>query len=159
MDFIISELPHTVFGWLGLLIGIVALGFLAYIFYNRNKDGADDRLIGILKETVEALEKKVDDQKKDHDDQVGQLTKKIDELTEKVEELDRENHTLVKVLQGRDEATLEFQKQMLEAVKIGMETNGLAKETSKRVADLIDIMSKHLVAVEKRQKEEHDDQA
>jgi len=153
---LITSLPTSPIGWIGLALGAIACGFVAYLFYNRQRDGADDRLIGILKETVEALEKKVDDQKREHDETVGTLTKKIDDLTRKVDDLERENGTLIEVLQGRDKATLEFQKQMLEAVKISMETNGLAKETASKIQDLIEIMAKHLAAVQKAQDEEAD---
>lgn len=152
-DFI-ATLPNSPIGWIGLALAAIACGFTAYLFYNRQKDGADDRLIGILKQTVDALEKKVDDQKIEHDSTVLTLTKKIDDLTKKVDDLERENETLVHVLQGRDKATLEFQKQMLEAVKISMETNGLAKETSQKVGELVDVMMKHLEVVEKNQKAE-----
>lgn len=151
MEAFITALPNNAIGWAGLVIAMIASGFAAYLFYSRQKDGADDRLINILKETVDALEKKVDDQKKEYDNTVGSLTKKIDDLTEKVDELEKENATLIEVLQGRDKATLEFQKQMLEAVKIGMETNGLAKETAHKLGELIDTMKEHLSAVQSAQ--------
>lgn len=156
MPELIASLPSSPIGWIGLVVAAIACGFAAYLFYNRQRDGADDRLIGILKETVDALEKKVDDQKIEHDTTVLTLTKKIDDLTKKVDDLERENETLVHVLQGRDKATLEFQKQMLEAVKISMETNGLAKETSQRVGELVEVMTKHLEMVSKRQKDEEE---
>lgn len=122
------------------MIAALAGGFTAYMFYNKNKDGADDRLINILKETVDALEEKVNKQSTD----IAALTKKVDEL-------EKENETLIEVLQGRDKNTLEFQKQMLEAVRIGMETNGLAKETAHKLGELIDTMKEHLDAVGRQQ--------
>lgn len=133
----ISQLPNSPIGWIGLIIAAIAGGAGAYIVYNKQKDGADDRLINILKGTVDALEEKVNKQSED-----------IKALTEKVDDLERENETLVEVLQGRDKSTLEFQRQMLEAMRIGMETNGLAKETSNSLNRLTDLISAHIVAIE-----------
>lgn len=133
----LSQLPNSPIGWIGLTIAAIVGGFTAYMFYNKNKDGADDRLINILKGTVDALEEKVNKQSAD-----------IEALTEKLNELEKENETLVEVLQGRDKSTLEFQKQMLEAMRIGMETNGLAKETATSLNRLTDLISAHIVAIE-----------
>lgn len=133
----LSQLPNSPIGWIGLTIAAIVGGFTAYMFYNKNKDGADDRLINILKETVDQLEEKVNKQSED-----------IKTLTIKLDELERENETLVEVLQGRDKSTLEFQRQMLEAMRIGMETNGLAKETSMSLNRLTDLISAHIVAIE-----------
>lgn len=148
MENFLTSLPTSPIGWIGLGIGAVATAFAAYLWYNRQKDGADDRLINILKETVDALETKVDKQKTEHDENVEELTKKIDDLTVKVEELEQENGRLVEILQGRDKATLEFQKQMLQAVQLSMETNGLAKETALAIHKLTDLISAHIVAIE-----------
>jgi len=133
----LSQLPNSPIGWIGLTIAAIVGGFTAYMFYNKNKDGADDRLINILKGTVDALEEKVNKQSAD-----------IEALTEKLNELEKENETLVEVLQGRDKSTLEFQKQVLEAMRIGMETNGLAKETATSLNRLTDLISAHIVAIE-----------
>jgi len=122
------------------VLAAIAGGFSAYIIYNRNKDGSDDRLIGILQKTVDELEKKVNKQSDD-----------IESLTKKVDELERENETLIEVLQGRDKSTLEFQRQMLEAMRIGMETNGLAKETASSLNRLTDLISAHIVAIESQE--------
>lgn len=132
---------------LGIIIsaGVILTGVVLGILYiagiwKKGKDGEDDRLINILKETVDALEIKVNKQTDD-----------IEQLTKKVDELEKENTTLIRVLQGRDDATLTFQQQMLDTIKISMETNGLAKETSTKLSQLIDVMSEHLKAVESRQ--------
>lgn len=107
---------------LGLIIafGGIFAGAVIGFFYiagliKKNKDADGDKLVGILKETVDALEEKVDNQKKDHDEMVTELTGKVDTLTEKVEHLEKENETLRGVLQGRDDATQEFYKKALEA--------------------------------------------
>jgi antitoxin component HigA of HigAB toxin-antitoxin module len=142
---------------IGGILAVVIVGVMYTLgLWSGKKDNADDRLIGILKETVDALQVQVDNQKKEHDETVEALTKKIDTLTLKVDDLERENGTLIEVLQGRDKNTLEFQKQMLEAMKIGMETNGLAKQTSERLTELVTIMGDHLKAVGKQQSTDAD---
>lgn len=145
MDFF-TDVPTSLFGWVAMLIAIIGAGFAAYLAYNRNRDGSDDRLINILKQTVDALEEKVNKQSED-----------IEALTRKVDDLERENGTLIEVLQGRDKATLDFQRQMLETVKISMETNGLAKESHQKISELIEIMGRHIEIVGKRQDQERED--
>jgi len=138
---------------IGGILAVASVGGL-YVagLIKGKKDEADDRLINILQETVNALEEKVNKQKEDHDTEVGKLNEKIDKLTTKVSELEKENETLIEVLQGRDKSTLEFQKQMLDAMRVGMETNGLAKDTATKLQHLIDLMGQHIVAVEANQK-------
>lgn len=137
MDFLITELPNSAIGWIGLLIGAVAIGFMAYLAYNRNRDGADDRLIKILQTTVEEMEKKVDSQGEE-----------IEELTLKVAALTTTNETLTRILQGRDENTQRFQAEVLAAVKIGGDTNEIAKRNEVSLGKLTDLISAHIVAME-----------
>lgn len=120
------------------MAGCAVLALAAYKYYNSNKDGADDRLINILKGTVDELDKKVNKQTTD-----------IETLTKKVGELEKENETLVKVLQGRDEATILFQRQMLEMVRVAIETNGLAKQTHDSLQNLMDVIREHLEKTKK----------
>lgn len=143
MELFLNTIPGIIIT-IGGILAVAIVGVMYIVgMWSGKKDNADDRLINILKNTVDELEKTVEKQTID-----------IEKLTLKVNDLDRENKTLIEVLQGRDKNTLEFQKQMLEAVRIGMETNGLAKETSRKIGDLVDIMGKHLKAVEGSQKEE-----
>lgn len=133
----LSQLPNSPIGWIGLTIAAIAGGAGAYVVYNRNKDGSDDRLIGILQKTVDELEKKVNKQDVD-----------IQALTTKVADLKSTNDTLTKVLQGRDEATLAFQSKVLEAVALAHETNGTTKALEKSMGKLTDLISAHIVAIE-----------
>jgi len=126
---------------IGLLIATCGGVVTAYMLYMKNRDGADDRLINLLKGTVDELEKKV-----------NQQTENIDVLTRKMDELEHENELLIEVLQGRDKSTLEFQKQMLETMRVTMETNGLAKDTSTKIGELMGLMTSHLKIVEENQK-------
>ncbi len=143
MNEFLTQLPQSPIAWVGLIFATVGAGFAAYLVYTKQRDGVDDRLITLLKETVDALDEKVNKQSKD-----------IEELTTKVNDLEKENGTLIEILQGRDKNTLEFQKQMLETMRVVMETNCLAKHTSEKIGVLVDLMERHLNAVEMNQKRE-----
>lgn len=137
MENFFTTIPGIIISIAGSIAIIATAVFYAVGVFKGKSDNADDRLINILKETVDQLEIKVNQQSKD-----------IESLTRKVDELEKENGTLIEVLQGRDKNTLDFQKQMLEAMKIGMETNGLAKHTSEKLTELMGMMGDHLKAVE-----------
>lgn len=144
MEHFLSTIPGIILT-IGAIITVIVAGFL-YVagLYKNGKDGEDDRLINILKGTVEALEKKVDDQKKEHDDTVGSLTKKIDNLTAKVDNLEKENETLTKVLQGRDEQTQVFYKKAFEAMEISAKTFVLVEAMNKNHTDLMKMLVEKL---------------
>jgi predicted RNase H-like nuclease (RuvC/YqgF family) len=128
----------------GLIIagGIALYGLWDKSARERRKevDGNEDRLIDLLKQTVDQLETKVNKQTTD-----------IENLTKKVSDLERENETLIKVLQGRDDDTKKFQQQAFEAMKISRETHDivttLAKNmevTNNAITKLIDLIGKHV---------------
>jgi len=109
---------------------------------DRRKDGdqSEDRLIDLLKKTVDELEKKVNQQAAD-----------IKVITTKMQHLEKENQTLVKVLQGRDDATQQFYRQMLESIKVTQSTHDTVTTLAKSVQDtvtnmtrLIELLSRHL---------------
>jgi len=137
MEAFFTTIPGVIIAIAGSIAIIATAVFYGVGVFKGKSDNADDRLINILKETVDQLEIKVNQQSKD-----------IESLTKKVDELEKENGTLIEVLQGRDKNTLDFQRQMLEAMKIGMETNGLAKHTAEKLTELMDMMGDHLKAVE-----------
>ena len=136
----------------GSAFGVVVVGVLYLLgIIKGKKDGEDDRLIGLLKETVDALETKVNKQKQDHDHTATELTKKIDNLTVEVGKLKEENHTLRDVLQGRDEATRKFYAESLKAMSLAGETHTIVKElldtrteTNENIKALIDLISKQM---------------
>lgn len=76
-------------------------------------------LISILQQKIKALEDRV-------------TTTESDAKTAKEEaiKVKAENGTLREILQGRDAATIEFQKQAMEAMKVGYDTNKMAHENS-----------------------------
>jgi len=123
------------------VVGLIALwGIIDKQIRDRRKaalDGADD-VIGILKEKVQVLEDKVRDLEEERDEHTGQIR-----------ELKATNETLTKILQGRDEATLAFQREVLEAVKTIGEVQGIVCAVEKQIgtmAESIDRLSKAVEA-------------
>lgn len=96
----------------------------------READAADEKLIGRLKEIVEAQGKEID-------------ALKIDLQSNKVEtaKVLKENEVLTKILQGRDDRTKEYQ----EAGFAAMKTLG---ETHATVNKLVGLMERHLSHIE-----------
>lgn len=144
-----SQIPG---GQIVAMIVVIALGIAAAIYWlDRDRrsrkveeDGAEDRLINILKKTVDELEKKVNEQ-----------GDKIEALTKKVADLEEENETLVRVLQGRDEQTQKFYEQAFASMKVAAETNEIVKQlaqgitgTNKNIESMISLLSKHLDVVD-----------
>ena len=134
----------------GSVIGsiiIFVLGLSAAYYWfdkdrrNRRKDenDAEDRLIKLLKQTADEWELKFQLQEK-----------KIIELTKKVDELERENGTLIEILQGRDEQTKKFYEQAFESMKISKESHAILvqlaetkKDTNDNIKRLIDLLMKN----------------
>lgn len=138
--------PDSFLGWMGALAIIIAGGVAIYgqadrMWRDRKKtDGdADDRLINILKQTVEELTVKVETQ-----------NQKIADLTVKVDSLERDNKTLTTVLQGRDGQTIEFQKQVLAAVVKGNQTHEIVSSTNANVERLCKLMEAHMKVIESK---------
>ncbi len=108
MNQFLTELPNTFLGWV-TVIGLVVTGaFALFGVFDKMRRGREDeadengdRLISILQGTVEQLEKKVNKQTAD-----------IEELTGKVNLLSKENETLIKILQGKDERTIAIYKKI-----------------------------------------------
>lgn len=104
MENILTNLPFG--SWIMAAV-IFILGIAAaYYFFDKDRrarrieeDEAEDRLIKLLKATVEEFEGKLKAQ-----------DEKITSLTKKVEELEHDNDKLVEILQGRDGQTQQFYK-------------------------------------------------
>ena len=144
MSNVLSSLPGIVLS-AGSILGVIAIGILFVAgVWKKGKDGEDDRLINILKSTVDTLEKKVDDQKKNHDEILSNLTKNIHDLTVKVDNLERENETLTKVLQGRDEQTQNFYKKAFDAMEVANKTLILVETMNKNHTELMKMLVDHL---------------
>jgi len=144
MEHFLSTIPGIILT-IGAVLTVVIGGFL-YVagLWKNGKDGEDDRLINILKGTVDALEKKVDEQKKNHDEVLTKLTKEIGNLTTKVDNLEKENETLTKVLQGRDDQTQVFYKKAFEAMEVAAKTFSLVDTMNKNHTELMKMLVEHL---------------
>lgn len=132
MNFL-ETIPSAWIAWLSFA-GFVVMGALA-LYGNfdsrkreRQKDenATEDRVINLLKQEVEQLTKKVGEQGKD-----------IEKLTTKVTALERENETLVKVLQGRDEQTQKFYSDAYVAMKEIGEIGSIAKTNNELIQKLV----------------------
>lgn len=144
MQNFLSTIPGIIISIGGIAAVAVVGGLYVLGLIKGKKDTSDDRLINILEGTVKALEGKVDSQKKEHDDILVKLTKDIKNLTEKVEELEKENITLTKVLQGRDEQTQLFYKKAFEAIDVGNKTYALVETMNKNHTELMKMLVEHL---------------
>lgn len=109
-------------------------------------DGEEDRLINLLKQTVEGLTDRVNKQDQD----IKNQSEEIKNLSKKVGELEKENNLLVKVLQGRDEQTQQFYKKAYEAIDIVHQSHSLLNNVAKSlentgntISKLIELSAKH----------------
>lgn len=127
-----------------IVVGAVALwGVIDRKMRDRRKealDGAED-VIGILKEKVEALTTRVNDLEDEQEEHIRQIR-----------ELKATNETLTKILQGRDEATIAFQQQVLAAAKIAGDTNSMVKSVETQVGTMADAMTRLAEAIEGQRK-------
>lgn len=146
MENLFTTAPTTLMGWLGLItIAIFGIFALLNIFdkslnmRRRESDRVDQHLITSLQASVASLEKVIEEKSK-------QLT----EATIKMEKLITENETLKSVLQGRDNATVEFQKEGLKAMKKADTILKIAERTSKSVERLARSIDTHLERQETR---------
>jgi FtsZ-binding cell division protein ZapB len=137
MDFLLSQFPHTALGWGGLIIGLGFAAVAAYLTFKQYRGGQDDRLINILKDTVEELEKKVDQQDRD-----------IKLMQAQVSSLQTTNDTLTRVLQGRDTETIEFQRRVDGAVIASRDTNEKVTIMAEQMIKLMGILERHMTRLE-----------
>lgn len=151
METLFTSLPNTFLGWMAVItlfvVGSVAVyGLFDKQIRERRKDGnaSEDRLIDILKKTVDELETKVNKQTKD-----------IDELTTEVNKLRIDNEKYLSILQGRDAETKEFYKQAFESMKLAHDTHDVVTTLAKNMevannntTRLIDLLGRHIEAID-----------
>lgn len=144
MENIILALP---FGSVIMAFVLFALGVAAAYYFvdkdrrarRREENDAEDRLITLLKTTVTEFENKF----KAQDEKIAELTKKVDDL-------EKENGTLVEILQGRDEQTKLFYSRAFKSMEVSQETHKIVlklaesmSQTNQTVSRLFDLLSKH----------------
>lgn len=97
----------------------------------KEENAVEDRLISLMKQEREELNKRLDEQ-----DQV------ITELETKVDKMTHENELLIKVLQGKDEASKQYQKDAYVAMgKLDILLD-LAKVNNDNITKLISIIDR-----------------
>jgi len=138
-------LPTTASNWITAITIIILGGFALFSVFGKGvkekreeTDKADDRLINLLKSTVDALETKVKDLEASQQTTILELTR-----------IKTENEVMAKILQGRDAATLEFQKMTGESIKAVMQ---VVTDTNKNVEHLYGLLEEHFKSI----KNEHD---
>ena len=138
-----ATIPGIIVG-VGAVLSVASIGFLYVIGVIRGKkDNADDRLINILKTTVDELESKVNKQTTD-----------ISELTKEVHALKRDNEMLTKLLQGRDDQTQDFYKKGFAAMDTITQSHDILttmaesiKNTNVAMVKLIELLGKSVDVV------------
>ena len=129
----LEYLPKDIIGWTSL-IALFAVGVFAVLgafdkvknAARKETDETEDKLIRLLKDQVDALERKVLEQ----DTLIAQI--KI-----QMESLITENKTLREVLEGRDKTTKDYQAAGLKAMEAGKQILDIVINTDKNVAALI----------------------
>lgn len=140
----LESFPGTVAGWAGLLtiilVGVFALiGIFDKVRKQREEDAnkVDDRLIKLLKDQIEALERRV-----------TALDKELLETKTSLQTMQIENKTLRDVLQGRDGALQDYMKTGLSAMAEIHEVLKLTRENGKNIERLYKAIEKHLGKLE-----------
>lgn len=135
MDF----LPDTGAQWVAAISTILVGAFAIYAAFDKLKkerrkeaDTIDDRLITLLKSTVDALERRVKD-----------LEESQRQATIEMAKLRTENEVMTKLLQGRDSATIDYQKKGVEAIEMIKGTLAISQTTAKHVEDLYKLLESH----------------
>ncbi len=111
--------------------GLIILGAFSgmYLFSKALKqkrkeaDESDSRLVGLLKDTVDELERKVDN-----------LTKQQQENMDQIKRLSSDNEVITKIFQGRDSKSEEMYS--------------MVKATMENTTRLFELMSKHMTLTE-----------
>lgn len=128
----------------GIILGFFALavaGFFAVIGWldkkkkDRRKleDVTEDRVISLLQTEVGELSKKV-----------VTLEKREKELTTELHTVKGQNDQLIKIMQGRDDNTIMFQKKTLDAIAMSEETHKLVAQMAQSQNDFLNAVKNML---------------
>lgn len=119
----------------------------------KDQDDADTSVRDLLREEIEALNKKINRLTQMSEEQAFQ----IETLKKTQLELQRQNDIFTKIFQGRDEDAVAYRKEGRETMQrvkdlepIMIETNGNCKEVLKSIDKLYKAIEKHLEQLEKK---------
>lgn len=134
-----SFFPQTLGSWIFFLIGV--MGAVATFLSQRRKDvdTTEAKVILLYKEQLGLQDKKI-------------LTLQMNnEKNEKqIAHLTTENGMIKEILLGKDKASIEIQKQAIEAMSKVNSIEILTIRTDKNVADLVGLLERHLQIIEKK---------
>ena len=143
---ILASLPNTLLGWLAVATAVASgavagWGLVDRQMRDRRKDGLDAAadLVSILHTTVNELKERVAELEDEH------LVH-----TREIAELRATKETRTKILQGRDENTMQFQHKVMEAVAIGIDTNKTVRSVEKQIGEMASAINRLAGALEKR---------
>lgn len=138
----------------GIVVGIVA----SFSFWSKeakknrkDQDDADTSVRDLLREEIEALNKKITRLT----DMAEEQARQIETLKTSQIELEKQNNILTKIFQGRDEDAVSYRKSGREAMRqiselspLITETNGNCKEVLKSIDKLYKAIEQHLKVIE-----------
>lgn len=127
-------------GWVSVLANLILGGFALFQIFGKGvlavrkeSDEADDRLIALLKDTVDGLERKV-----------ASLETKYESTKTELTRMRTENEVMQKLLQGRDATSLEYQKAGMETMKKVDSILDVVQANNKHIANLYELLEEHL---------------
>lgn len=129
---ILEVLSIAVFG----IFAVAAIFGKGFRQVKDESDRADDRLINLLRSTVDTLDRKVKVLEEEQSKTRLELTR-----------LRTENETMSKILQGRDTSTVEYQKASYESMKLLAETYKVSQETNANVEKLYRLLDEHFKSI------------
>lgn len=129
------------------IITVVVLGIFSLINIldkrlaarRKEADAADEKLIGRLKELVEAQGEEIETLKTEAQKDRIEMAKVL-----------KENEVLTRILQGRDERTIEYQKAGLASMELSKQTHELVVANNKTLTTMVGLLERHLQAIEKK---------
>lgn len=139
-------MPTSFLDWLALATIIIMGGFAIFGIWDREKqkkdkanDDADDRLIELLKGTVDSLER-----------QVQQLQNQVKELENSVYRLSSENKILRGLLDGKDDNTQKLRAEAVVAMEKVSQIFEMSVVSSQNTEKLYKLLEEHLQKIERK---------
>lgn len=140
----LAQLPQTLVGWAGFITLIIVGVFAVWGLFDKTLRDRRKDAVAAADDVIKALNERVD-----------QLTNRVEELEteqavhiKQIAELKATNETLTKILQGRDENTIKFQKEVGDAIKTTNGINEIIKKVERQVGTMAEAMERLAKALE-----------